>query len=114
MRISDWSSDVCSSDLVVLAAHRRLLASYPDALLILVPRHTERFASVHQLCESEGLATVRRSSAQPVTDRKSVVEGKSGSVRVVLGGRRILKNKNMQLFTPYQLYCNRAILTQTN
>src|SRR3546814_18492159 len=26
-------------------------------------------------------------------DRKSVVEGKSGSVRVDLGGRRIIKNK---------------------
>src|SRR3546814_4179790 len=75
MRISDWSSDVCSSDLVVLAAHRRLLASYPDALLILVPRHPERFDSVHQLCESEGFATVRRSSAQPVTAQTSVLLG---------------------------------------
>lgn len=62
-------------DEVVLAAHQRLLASYPDALLILVPRHPERFDSVAQLCEREGFATVRRSSAQPVTVQTSVLLG---------------------------------------
>jgi 3-deoxy-D-manno-octulosonic-acid transferase len=62
-------------DEVVLAAHRRLLASYPDALLILVPRHPERFDSVAQLCEAEGFATVRRSGAQPVTAQTSVLLG---------------------------------------
>ncbi|WP_434653853.1 lipid IV(A) 3-deoxy-D-manno-octulosonic acid transferase [Pseudomonas sp. R3-56] len=62
-------------DEVVLAAHQRLLASYPDALLILVPRHPERFDSVAQLCEREGFATVRRSSAQPVTAQTSVLLG---------------------------------------
>ncbi|WP_434579564.1 lipid IV(A) 3-deoxy-D-manno-octulosonic acid transferase [Pseudomonas sp. Z5-35] len=62
-------------DEVVLDAHRRLLASYPDALLILVPRHPERFDSVVQLCECEGFATVRRSSAQPVTAQTSVLLG---------------------------------------
>lgn len=62
-------------DEVVLAAHRRLLDSYPDALLILVPRHPERFDAVHQLCENEGFATVRRSSAQPVTAQVSVLLG---------------------------------------
>src|SRR3546814_13429572 len=30
MRISDWSSDVCSSDLIVLAAHRPEQASQRD------------------------------------------------------------------------------------
>lgn len=62
-------------DEVVLAAHRRLLASYPDALLILVPRHPERFDSVYRLCESEGFATIRRSGAQPVTAQFSVLLG---------------------------------------
>jgi 3-deoxy-D-manno-octulosonic-acid transferase len=52
-----------------------LLDSYPDALLILVPRHPERFDSVHQLCVSEGLVTVRRSSGQPVTAQASVLLG---------------------------------------
>lgn len=62
-------------DEVVLAAHRQLLASYPDALLILVPRHPERFDSVAQLCEREGFATVRRSTAQPVSAQTSVLLG---------------------------------------
>src|SRR3546814_15497687 len=34
--------------------------------------------------------------AEVVVDRKSVVSGKSVSVRVVLGGRRIIKKKNIQ------------------
>ena len=41
-------------DEVVLAAHRQLLASHPDALLILVPRHPERFNSVFGLCQQQG------------------------------------------------------------
>ena len=45
----------------VLAAHRLLLQQQPQALLILVPRHPERFASVQQLCVKEGFATCRRS-----------------------------------------------------
>jgi 3-deoxy-D-manno-octulosonic-acid transferase len=62
-------------DEVVLAAHRQLLASHPDALLILVPRHPERFNSVFGLCQQQGFATVRRSTAEPVTANTSVLLG---------------------------------------
>jgi len=62
-------------DEVVLAAHRQLLANHPDALLILVPRHPERFNSVFDLCRQEGFATIRRSSAEPVTAGTSVLLG---------------------------------------
>ncbi|KAA0949133.1 MULTISPECIES: lipid IV(A) 3-deoxy-D-manno-octulosonic acid transferase [unclassified Pseudomonas] len=62
-------------DEVVLAAHRQLLASHPDALLILVPRHPERFNAMFELCQQQGLATVRRSSDQPVTAATSVLLG---------------------------------------
>jgi 3-deoxy-D-manno-octulosonic-acid transferase len=62
-------------DEVVLAAHRQLLASHPDALLILVPRHPERFNSVFELCRQQGFATVRRSSAEAVTAGTSVLLG---------------------------------------
>jgi hypothetical protein len=41
-------------DEVVLAAHHQLLAGHPDALLILVPRHPERFNSVFELCQQQG------------------------------------------------------------
>ena len=62
-------------DEIVLAAHRQLLARYPSALLILVPRHPERFNSVFELCQREGLTTVRRSSGEPVTTGTQVLLG---------------------------------------
>ena len=62
-------------DEIVLSAHRQLLASYPNGLLILVPRHPERFNSVFQLCQREGFATVRRSSGEPVAAQTQVLLG---------------------------------------
>jgi 3-deoxy-D-manno-octulosonic-acid transferase len=45
----------------ILAAHRRILQRHPDALLILVPRHRERFEAVAELLNQSGLGFVRRS-----------------------------------------------------
>ncbi|WP_236187908.1 lipid IV(A) 3-deoxy-D-manno-octulosonic acid transferase [Pseudomonas paraglycinae] len=64
-----------SEDEVALNAHRRLLANHPDALLILVPRHPERFNSVFELCQREGFATVRRSTGAGVDAQTSVLLG---------------------------------------
>ncbi len=47
----------------VLAAHREILNSTPDALLILVPRHPERFRTVFELCQKEGFAVQRRTNS---------------------------------------------------
>lgn len=69
------ASTHAGEDEVVLAAHRKLLISHPEALLILVPRHPERFNSVHDLAVQQGFATVRRSSGQPVTPQISVLVG---------------------------------------
>ncbi|MCB2254788.1 lipid IV(A) 3-deoxy-D-manno-octulosonic acid transferase [Pseudomonas chlororaphis] len=62
-------------DAVVLDAHRQLLASYPNALLILVPRHPERFNPVFELCRQQGFAPVRRSRDEPVSAETSVLLG---------------------------------------
>ena len=62
-------------DEIVLAAHRQLLGHYPNALLMLVPRHPERFNQVFELCQREGFATVRRSSGEPVTASTQVMLG---------------------------------------
>ncbi|KPG83198.1 lipid IV(A) 3-deoxy-D-manno-octulosonic acid transferase [Pseudomonas sp. RIT-PI-o] len=62
-------------DEVLLDAHRRLLSSHPDALLILVPRHPERFNSAFELCQREGFATVRRSTGTKVDAQTSVLLG---------------------------------------
>ena len=62
-------------DEVMLQAHRQLLASHPDALLILVPRHPERFASVLELCRAQGFATVQRSQGTAVGAGTQVLLG---------------------------------------
>jgi 3-deoxy-D-manno-octulosonic-acid transferase len=69
------ASTHAGEDESVLAAHQQVLASHPDALLILVPRHPERFGSVHDLCQQQGFATVRRSTGQDVNPATSVLLG---------------------------------------
>ena len=59
----------------VLSAHRRLLERYPDLLLVLVPRHPERFAAVGDMIDKEQLEKVRR------TEQRSC----DASTRVFLG-----------------------------
>lgn len=61
-------------DALVLQAHRQLLQVHGDALLIVVPRHPERFAAVHALC-SEQFNTVRRSAGTPVAAQTQVLMG---------------------------------------
>lgn len=48
-------------DEIILKSHRTLLQRFPDLLLILVPRHPERFNSVAQLIEQQGFNYTRRS-----------------------------------------------------
>jgi 3-deoxy-D-manno-octulosonic-acid transferase len=50
----------------LLAAHAELRKTVPDALLVLVPRHPQRFESVAGLLARRGLAFERRSSAASV------------------------------------------------
>jgi len=47
-------------DARVLAIHLQLRDFFPDAVLILVPRHPERFESAFQLAEQAGFTTYRR------------------------------------------------------
>jgi len=69
------ASTHAGEDEIVLAAHRQLLQRHPDSLLILVPRHPERFGAVHALCQRAGLRTVCRSSGQPVVGADQVLLG---------------------------------------
>lgn len=43
----------------VLEAHRLILAQHPNALLLLVPRHPERFDRVAELCKTSNFSTQR-------------------------------------------------------
>ena len=69
------ASTHAGEDEIILAAHQQLLVQRPEALLILVPRHPERFNSVYELSAKAGLATVRRSAGEPVTTSTQVLLG---------------------------------------
>src|SRR3546814_15863586 len=101
MRISDWSSDVCSSDLAVAGPRERDLldvsgdrggvaglVGHRDVADAGGPADRVERARAGELSQYPGLAP---------QDRKSVVQGKSVSVRVDLGGRRILTKKNPRI-----------------
>src|SRR3546814_14225116 len=105
MRISDWSSDVCSSDLCRQLLHDgsgrtgRCRDSVPDAGV--VARNTRCVdggklgPQIGPLLGGDRQGTHLSRQAERLgrgqRDRKSVVSGKSVSVRVDLGGRRIIK-----------------------
>jgi len=49
----------------ILAAHRELQQSHPDLLLLLVPRHPERFSVVRTLLGNQGFSCVARTDQLP-------------------------------------------------
>jgi 3-deoxy-D-manno-octulosonic-acid transferase len=74
----------------LIEAHKQLLTSKPDALMILVPRHPERFQSVKTLVKSYGLSVVTRSSKKPVQIDTNVYLGDSmGEMMILLGAADI-------------------------
>lgn len=60
-------------DQQVLKAHRLLLQSSPDALLILVPRHPERFQQVANVVAQHSFEMSRRSQQQTVDPQTQVL-----------------------------------------
>src|SRR3546814_7493626 len=107
MRISDWSSDVCSSNLAVVAAILHLQKG--AGMFGEGARHMGGgLADRHDVGDVDFLRRALlmrhpseswdpRPNAVPYRDRKSVVSGKSVSVRVHPGGRSNLKKKtNLQ------------------
>jgi 3-deoxy-D-manno-octulosonic-acid transferase len=64
-------------DELVLDVFRQLRRQFGDCLLVLVPRHPERFEPVAELCRQRGLRTVLRSSREPCTAETQVFIGDS-------------------------------------
>src|SRR3546814_11774329 len=113
MSISDWSSDVCSSDLL----NHDPTDNAPLNLAALCQRcHMIHDADEHR--RRRWLNAYRRRAVADLfawfearsimanegvpRDRKSVVSGKSVSVRVDLGGRRIIKKTKKTTTTRYR------------
>src|SRR3546814_13795235 len=118
MRISDWSSDVCSSDLSTREWRAVASAAAPSpfarAIRTRIPHAAENVMSIAAInsrnqfkgnivaihrapvvseIEVETPSGILSAIVTTSSDRKSVVSGKSVSVRVDLGGRRIYKKK---------------------
>src|SRR3546814_15459146 len=106
MRISDWSSDVCSSDLYQMGH-----VGVPQTVRVQHRVQAEVVAPVGEPVIDVGQPDTSLAFGRPqhrrvrqfepwqdigdvlLQDRKSVVEGKRVSVSVDLGGRRIIKKK---------------------
>jgi len=59
----------------VLFAHELVRKQFPDALLVLAPRHPERFAAVRSLLHKKGLNFVARTDGVPCTPDTEVYLG---------------------------------------
>src|SRR3546814_11313366 len=101
MRISDWSSDVCSSDLRFAHARERKWtpagSERSDSASAAPWRWNWREAARMCAASSAFTAALRppgRRTPETSRDRKSVVEGKRVAVRGGLGGRRAIKKKS--------------------
>src|SRR3546814_11281538 len=122
MRISDWSSDVCSSDLnprSILYQAQRLaehVAALPTLLGDGMPEEPQRLAAMlaarlaPMTGDMLGMADLADAERRLLDlsdaigqryflqrDRKGVGQGKMGSVRVGLGGRRIITKKKINI-----------------
>src|SRR3546814_19670860 len=112
MRISDWSSDVCSSDLSHdpgLDRQRGAADDEREGGGDAAQRHAGPEGSIGKLAIAEQAQRLRNlhvdllvasgtGYASYEIDRKSVVEGKGVSVRVDLWGCGILKKKNIPYY----------------
>lgn len=60
---------------LVLDAHRSLLKTHPELILLLVPRHPERFAQVGELILKNGFSHVTRTAGRPCASSDQVFLG---------------------------------------
>src|SRR3546814_1958498 len=91
MRISDWSSDVCSSDLEAQARRRGFDAAPGAGQQVVAQFGLEQLdlPAERRLRQAQHLGGTGQ--AAHFADRKSGVQGKSVSVRVDYGGCRHIK-----------------------
>src|SRR3546814_13446359 len=111
MRISDWSSDVCSSDLLqvnrflergayifqfvdhdAFGAHG--FGDSGEALVVELSGDEAAIVEINLVFLFRAPLAIVEDQRGNRNDRKGVVEGKSWSGRVDLGGRSIIKKKN--------------------
>src|SRR3546814_17053601 len=105
MRISDWSSDVCSSDLIPPAAIAAEAQNHPAPDASTAWTEAAEALAIRQLLlaeaerlgiEAEAVADDEGNRLTDEEDRQSVASGKRESARVDIGGRRSIKKKKRE------------------
>lgn len=75
----------CGEDEQLLQAHRLVLAGHPDALLIIVPRHPERFDAVAVMAQELGFQVARRSQGQSASGAQVYLADTMGELMMLYG-----------------------------
>lgn len=102
---------------IVLNASRQIRAQFPELLVIIVPRHPERFDRVSALCQRAGYKTLRRSEHRPcssdiqilVVDTMGELPLFYGASDIALIGGSLMPHGSHNLLEPAAL--GRAIIT---
>lgn len=71
---------------IILEAHRKLLTRFPNLLLILVPRHPERFDTAREMAQKAGFSYTLRSSGEIPSSGTQVVIGDTMGELMLLYG----------------------------
>ncbi|MGC6389473.1 lipid IV(A) 3-deoxy-D-manno-octulosonic acid transferase [Ewingella sp. S1.OA.A_B6] len=71
---------------LLLDAHKMLLRTHPNLLLILVPRHPERFSVARELTQKAGLTFIQRSTGEVPSAATQVVIGDTMGELMLLYG----------------------------
>jgi 3-deoxy-D-manno-octulosonic-acid transferase len=95
----------------ILDAHRKVLSTLPNALLVLTPRHPERFERIVQLAKKRGFVTVSRSSGHTCSTNTQVFVGDTmgelmlffAAVDVAFIGGSLVPNGGHNLLEPAAL-----------
>jgi len=80
------ASTHAGEDEIILQAFQQIKAALPVApLLVLVPRHPERFSGVAQLCEQAGFRLARRSQGEPTAKADILLGDTMGELMTFYG-----------------------------
>ena len=69
------ASTHAGEDEIILDSFEQIRLSFPELLLVLVPRHPERFGEVFQCCANRGFRVIRRSYGEPPSLEDQVLLG---------------------------------------
>jgi 3-deoxy-D-manno-octulosonic-acid transferase len=84
------ASTHAGEEALVLDAYREIRETFGDCLLVLVPRHPERFDDVAQLCQRDGWQVMRRSTGRnPGADDDILLGDTMGELLLLLGSATV-------------------------